>query len=513
MQKPAVGIQTLAKIREYDYVYVDKTPWAYELLNAPAYYFLSRPRRFGKSLFLNTLLELFSGNKSLFENCFIYDKIDWQPFPIVHLSFEMIDAQEGVFEAAFIQKLENHGKIQDISVSKLSIKQALSDLIIGLNQKYKQRVVVLIDEYDKPLLDFIGTQTEEDNKLILRYFYETLKSLDSHIHFVFITGITKFAQLSLFSSTNNLTDITLNQDFNGICGYTKSELETNFKTQIEHTAARLDLTYQEMMAETKLWYNGYSWGGEKVYNPYSIARLLFEKNFDNFWFQSGSTKFLIDALYQKFTYSVEKMHVDSNELSYGFTNNNPSLAALMFQTGYLTITDYDRNTHIYTLDYPNKEVTEALQSFILQGFVFSTETGKNPVLPMYQALLNNDIDRFVSATNQLFAHIPEPIFLAQYEAFYHAIIYLSFSLMGIKTRSEEQTNKGRMDMVVTTPDRIFIIEYKILGTAADALTQIHEKKYYEKFMVQAKPITLIGIALGKTARGIVDWTMQELIVN
>ena len=511
MQKVVVGIQTLAKFRKHDYVYVDKTMWAYELVTAPAYYFLSRPRRFGKSLFLNTLLEIFSGNKALFEGTFIYDKIEWEKFPVVHLSFEGIMAEEGSFSTNFIKKLEEYAFENDIVLDKTNLKTATADLIKGLYKKYNKGVVILIDEYDKPLLDFLHTPTEAENRKTMRYFFECLKGLDAKIHFVFITGITKFSQVSLFSTTNNLTDLTLNKNFGEVCGYTKQELEDNFKQQFLALAENFDITYDEIMTETKLWYNGNSWGKEKVYNPFSIACLFKHEAFKNYWFTSGAPRFLIEILFKNFNYRLHKDKALETTLALGFGSESINTTALMFQTGYLTITNYDWRSRIYTLDFPNKEVEESLQMFMLQTFAYNDSVEKIIVIEMYQALVENNMADFIRYTNQLFAQIPEPIFIANRESFYHAIIYLSLALVGITARSEEHTNIGRIDMVIALADRIFIIEYKIADTATGAMEQIHAKKYYEKYLHEQKTITLVGIALGATQRGIVDWIVEEIV--
>ena len=510
MQKVVVGIQTLAKFRQNNYVYVDKTMWAYKLITEPAYYFLSRPRRFGKSLFVNILFEIYSGNKTLFEGTFIYDKIEWEEYPILQISFEKVTADAGDFETYLIKKLTECAEKYEITIPKNRIKDSAEALIVGLYKKYNKGVVILIDEYDKPLLDFINTPTENDNRKIMRNFFECLKGLDAQIHFVFITGITKFSQVSLFSTTNNLTDLTLNKEFSSICGYTKKELEDNFKPQFENIAKEIGFTYNEMMEETKLWYNGYSWRQEKVYNPFSIACLLKNKDFKNYWFASGAPRFLIDILFKDFNYRLHQQRAFETTLALGFGSENINTTALMFQTGYLTITNYDNRSRIYTLDYPNKEVEESLQMFMLQTYTYNDSVEKIIVLQMYQSLLDGNIADFVSHTNQLFAQIPEPIFIAKYEAFYHAIIYLSFSLVGITARSEEHTNTGRMDMVIALENRIFIIEYKIADNANGAMAQIHVKKYYEKYLHTQKPITLLGIALGTTQRGIVDWITEAV---
>ena len=290
-----------------------------------------------------------------------------------------------------------------------------------------------------------------------------------------------------------------------------AKVEMVFVYQSNKTHQPKEFTYDEVMAETKLWYNGYSWGKEKVYNPFSIACLFKHEAFKNYWFTSGAPRFLIEILFKNFNYRLHKDKALETTLALGFGSESINTTALMFQTGYLTITDYNWRSRIYTLDFPNKEVEESLQMFMLQTFAYNDSVEKIIVIEMYQALVENNMADFIRHTNQLFAQIPEPIFIANRESFYHAIIYLSLALVGITARSEEHTNIGRIDMVIALADRIFIIEYKIADTATGAMEQIHTKKYYEKYLHEQKAITLVGIALGATQRGIVDWIVEEIV--
>jgi Predicted AAA-ATPase/PD-(D/E)XK nuclease superfamily len=511
MQGLPIGIQSLRHIRESDYVYIDKTEWAYKMLKSPAYYFLSRPRRFGKSLYLDTLKQIFLGNKHFFEDTFIYDKIDWQPRPVVHLSFDKMATSEGKFESSFLYQLDTIAADYDITIPATNIKDTTNALIRALYKKYQKSIVILIDEYDEPLLRHLRSPTAEINRDLMADFYKTLKANNDCIQLVFITGVSKFPQLSLFSGANNIRDISFDPAYSSVCGYTQNDLDTRFKPYLDIVHQNFpEYTAEEFMTEVKYRYNGYNWKGEKVYNPFSMLLFLEAKEFENFWIPTGNASFLIDILKNDFVYDVPTKNIALSVLNNGFDLNYIDPTALMFQTGYLTLTAYNRHLQACDLDYPNTEVREAFNFFLLKAFAHQPMMPRNCALYMYEGLRNNDIAMFQEQCNTMFAKIPEPIFLEKYEAYYHSLIFLSFVLMGIAARSEEHTNKGRMDMMVPTPNRIFIIEYKIGDSADAALQQINDRKYYEKYLDQHKPITLIGIALGIKQRGIVDFKLIDV---
>jgi hypothetical protein len=422
------------------------------------------------------------------------------------LSFDSMATAEGEFQASFLEKLNETLAEYEISVDSKNIKSATANALIQLKEKYNLNVAILIDEYDEPLLRHLRTPTAEINRDLMADFYKTLKAYNAHIHLVFITGVSKFSQLSLFSGANNLLDISLDADFAAVCGYTQNELDTRFQPYLNIVHQEFpEYTTEEFKAEVKYFYNGYNWKGEKVYNPFSMLMFMYSKDFDNFWIRTGSTRFLVDILKADFIYDVPKKGIPVMQLRDGFDLDYIDPTALMFQTGYLTLTDFNRRLQAYDLDYPNTEVREAFNYFLLKAFAHQPTMPRNPAIYMYEGLRNNDIPMFIENCNILFANIPEPIFLAKHEAYYHSLIFLSFVLMGIAARSEEHTNKGRMDMMIPTPDRIFIIEYKIADSATAALQQIHDRKYYEKYQHLDKPITLLGIALGATQRGVVDY--------
>ncbi len=505
MKELPIGIQTFSKIINENRVYIDKTEHIYKLLKNPLYYFLSRPRRFGKSLLLDTLEEVFKGNKDLFKGLYIEHKISWEAYPIVRLSFDKLNTSKDAFGESLGNALKNIAENNGIDIKSTYFKEVADELITKLCKQTGKRVVILIDEYDRPLLNYLNTDIAEINRDIVREFFTTLKSLDSQVHFVFITGVSKFSQVSLFSGANNLTDITIDPSFATVCGYTQSDLEYHFDDRIDLLAQYLNLTKEEVLLEMKKWYNGYSWNGEAVYNPFSILRLFQTQSFGNYWFETGSPSFLIKVLFSDFKYRFKNIKTSINLLTSGFDIKHIEPTSLMFQAGYLTIKGYDHQTRRYTLDYPNQEVKESLQEYLLQTFSHQEHSAIQSIAyQIYDALIANDIDLFVSLTNTLFSQIPEPIFIAQYEAYYQSILYLVFSLMGIETQAESPTNKGRIDTVVPTPDRIFVIEYKIGKGAATAMKQIENQAYYEKYLHQGKDIVLMGLALGKEKRGIVE---------
>jgi Predicted AAA-ATPase/PD-(D/E)XK nuclease superfamily len=506
-----IGIQTLSKIVKNNYVYIDKTPLVYKLITNPLYYFLSRPRRFGKSLLLNTIEEVFKGNRTLFKGLWIEDKIEWETYPIIRLSFDLMNTHEGMFAESLANSLLRIAEEEGISISNsTNFKEIIEILVENLSKKTGKGVVILIDEYDRPLLDHLGSPLAETNREILRDLFTSLKGLDAHIHFTFITGISKFSQVSLFSSANNLTDITLNPIYSTICGYTQAELEESFSKYIPLLSQKANQSDENILAKMKYWYNGYSWNGEAVYNPFSVLRFFDMQQFGNYWFETGSPRFLVKILFEKNQYKFDHTSASYNLLATGFDINQIDPAVLMFQSGYLTIKNFDESTLEYELDFPNQEVKESLNQYLLQAYTSDKSGIQNVAKKIYKTLIDNDLEEFISLSNTLFSYIPEPIFVAKYEAYYQSILYLVFSLMGIETQAESPTNRGRIDGVVPTPDRIFILEYKI-GKGADvALQQIKDNKYYQKYENQGKEIVLLGLALGEKERGIIDMKMEVL---
>ena len=373
MQKLPIGIQTFNEIIDNNYLYIDKTEVFAKLLNSGKYFFLSRPRRFGKSLLVSTLKEIFRGNKELFKNLFIYDKYDWsEKFPVISFSFSSItySQSEEIFRDEIVKQMIEIGLTYNITITEKTVILAFKQLLTNLSKINK--VVILIDEYDNPIIDFVNDSDNAiKNRNVLREFYGLIKDYDEHIKFCLLTGVSKFSKVSVFSGLNNLYDITLDRNFSTICGITQEEIDKYFDNRLPAIANEYNITVNELKQKIKEWYNGYSWDGKnKLYNPFSILSFFSSFKFDNYWFSSGTPTFLIEK-YRESKTVIE----DIKEFKIGSTFFDQSeidiidFRPLLFQTGYLTVKEYDFINNIYTLGYPNKEVKDAFLSYIAATFV------------------------------------------------------------------------------------------------------------------------------------------------
>lgn len=493
MKNLPIGVQNIKNIMEGNYVYVDKTEYIYKLMTNK-YYFLSRPRRFGKSLLISTMKAIFSGNKELFKDCWIYDKIKWEKHPVIHIDFSSITHYVDIndFQDNIIGLLADIGKEYNVELTKDRPKERLIELTEKLNKKYG-KVVILVDEYDKPIVDYVDNiEKANENKEFLGSFYETIKSLDGYLKFVFITGVTKFTKVSIFSKLNNLIDITIDTEFNDICGYTQNELEYYFSEYIEDLYKSKKKSRDDLLKKIKYWYNGYNWSGENtLYNPFGILSFFRSKIFKNYWFQTATPTFLIKLIIEK-KVPVEKFEVyktgETLFESYDMENIHPG--ALLFQTGYLTIKKI--KGRIYLLGYPNFEVKESFLTHILAAYNGIQAPDIQPLyLEMVDYLKQEDIKNFQKSLISIFAGIPSFIQL-EHEYYYHSLSYMVMALLGAKVNLEDNTDKGRIDGVIEFEKLIYIIEFK-LDKATDALKQIEDKKYYEKFLNTGKKIILLGV--------------------
>ena len=484
MKKLPIGIQTFAKIRdpEDEHYYVDKTKILAELVNSGSYFFLSRPRRFGKSLFLDTLKETFEGNQSLFKGLYLENNWDWtKKYPVIKIDFgtAVIKSPESLREIIH-DKLNRILTYESLELKSRSLSEKFKDLILGLESKYSAKVVILIDEYDKPILDNI-TESETARKMRdeLRNFYSVIKGSDAHLKFVFITGVSKFSKVNLFSGLNNLQDITLDERFATICGYTEKDLAI-FEDRMEGVNRE----------ELKLWYNGYNFLGEKVYNPFDILLFLNRKDFKNYWCETGNPTFLIDLI-QKNQYnpiSIEKIEVSEEDMG-SFDVDHIQLEVLLFQTGYLTILKKERIgvRTIYKLTYPNLEVRSSLNSVILMHLSNDSQNAKIES-KLYKILQSGDPSLMKPIFHSFFASIPLDWYrknkLANYEAYYASIFYCYFASLGLDVRAEDVTNHGQVDMTVFFENKVFVLEFKVieLTEKGSALSQIKQKRYYEKHL-------------------------------
>ncbi len=510
-RKLPIGIQTFEKIVQNNYCYVDKSYFVRQLLNGGTYYFLSRPRRFGKSLFLSTLRAAFEGRRELFQGLFLYDNWDWsQSNPVVHISFGSGVARsvEELLETCD-EILYDHSRIFGVEYQKASRKGRFAELIQTLYEKTGRRVVVLVDEYDKPILDSIKNKEmaiairEE-----LKNFYSVIKDADPYIEFVFITGVSKFSKVSLFSGLNNLKDITIDKRFSDICGYTQDELENVFSGWIDDD---VDL------AKVKTWYNGYSWLGREVYNPFDILLYLDSGEFRNFWFETATPTFLIRLL-QKKKYYIPALHdlKASEKILGSFDVDRMEIETLLFQTGYLTIkaTLPMGGMHWFQLGYPNQEVRQSLNDYILSFLTDTTVAQENNKFALYEALLANDFNSLKEILQAFFSSIPHDWYrknqLANYEGYYASIVYCYFAALGLDVRVEDATNHGRIDMTVKCGSHIYIIEFKVVELFAEgrALQQIKEKGYADKYRTQGVTIHLIGVEFSSEKRNLVNFEVE-----
>lgn len=507
MKPLPIGIQSFRKLREGDFLYVDKTEDIYRLLQSAGIYFLSRPRRFGKSLLVSTLKEVFLGNRALFRGLWIEDKIDWKPYPVVHLSFDRISSREAGVRDLLMNQLDLSAQEYGRSIGGNTVKDKTEALLRALAGPDGRRVVILIDEYDKPILDAVpeDLRLAEERRELLKEFFETLKNLDAFIHFIFITGISKFSRMSIFSGLNNLKDLTLQPRFATICGYTQSEIEDYFSESFPELARQEQLSEIGLIQEIKIWYNGYNWLGEKIYNPWSILNMVDNLRISNYWFSSGHPAFLLKILKKGLYFQLDNLVVNEILLD-SFELNHIDYRALLYQTGYLTIAREDRKNRTYTLDFPNREIEESLLQYMLATYseTLLGDTGLT-ALHLREALQTGDLDRVVAILNSLFASIPHQIFLPQYEAYFHSILHIAFTLLGFYVQSEPSTAAGRADAVVTLPDRVYIFEFKINGTAEEALAQIESRDYAGPYRASGKTVIPVGVGLSAEEKGISAW--------
>jgi len=517
MKKLPIGIQSFRKLRNDDCLYVDKTEQIYRLLHTGNCFFLSRPRRFGKSLLLSTMEEIFSGNKALFEGLYIYDKIDWTQYPVIKLDFgKMAYGTPDELKTSLKFHMDNISTKNGIILTGENLADRFSELIERLHLLSGCRTVVLIDEYDKSIVDHLDNlPVANANRDILRSFYQVLKAADEHLRFVFLTGVSKFSKVSVFSGLNNLNDITLDARYATICGYTQEELETNFTEHLSELMQAKRMNKEAALARIKSYYDGYSWDGlTSVYNPFSTL-LLFDKNeFIGYWFATGTPTFLIKILKNTDLTPVLKPVTMGASGFDSFDPANIAVLPLLFQTGYLTIKNIEENIVSEELDYtlgiPNGEVHNALLSGLLAEYSgYSVgETGALKGL-MQKQLIEGDEEGFNKSMKRMFAHIPYQLHIPS-EAYYHSLFLLWLKLLGFEVQGELSTDKGRIDAVWLWRDRAVIAEIKykpdekgpdtVTKLLDQAMAQIEEMKYFERYAGQYQ-VTLLAVALAGKETG------------
>ena len=500
-----IGIQTFRKMREENCYYVDKTDHIQRLLDEGSHFFLSRPRRFGKSLFLDTLKELFEGNEPLFEGLHIHGHWDWSVrYPVVRLDFGSGNfKEEGYLQANVMEQLAAIERRAKIVSEHTTATGRFASVLEILHAQAGQRVVVLVDEYDKPILDALEVpEIARANRDFLRGLYSTIKSNDAHIKFTFLTGVSKFSKVSLFSGLNNLKDITLDPRHSAICGYTETDLDTVFAPELPG----LDRD------EVRDWYNGYSWRGEeKVYNPFDILLLFDSREFGAWWFETGTPTFLIETLFKRRVSSLELGEmIGSSDLLSTFDVDEIATEALLFQTGYLTIIDEENlgGKFFYRLGYPNREVRQSLNESLLDYLVKdSTRLMANSV-QLYRLLEANDFAGMETLFHAFFASIPYEWYtnndIANFEGYYASVFYSYFAALGLNITVEDSSSHGRVDMAVDFNDNIYLFEFKVVELASEgaAMAQLHAKGYADKYRGLDQPIHLIAVEFSKNTRNI-----------
>ncbi|SEA47438.1 PD-(D/E)XK nuclease superfamily protein [Thiothrix caldifontis] len=508
LQKLPVGIQTFDEIIGKDYLYIDKTEAIHLLIASGKYYFLSRPRRFGKSLTLSTLNAIFSGKRDLFKGLWIENQWDWDNIhPVIHLSFSSIGYKTLGLEAAIHAELQTISNGLGIVLEESSIDRQFRELIKKAAQQRK--VVLLIDEYDKPLIDYLDDIPQaKTNQQILKMFYSVIKDSDPYLEFLLITGVSKFSKVSVFSDLNNLYDLTLDHKAATLVGYTQAELEHYFAPYFPAAEQRLKLSRTELLEKLRRWYNGYSWDTEHfVYNPYSILSFFSANAFRNFWFESGTPTFLIKLMRRDWLYQFDNLELSERAFS-SYDIDYLETLPILFQTGYLTIKSIDEH-NLYRLDYPNAEVKEALLEYMISNLRHEqTALGTPLVVHLHKAFQANDLEQVIEIIKSIFKKIPSQIFLKEAEAYYHSLIYLVFFYLGQYTEAEVNDSTGRIDCVVKTPTHIYIIEFKLNKSAKAALKQIKDKDYAGAYQTDPRLKVLLGINFSSKIKTVDDWLTE-----
>jgi hypothetical protein len=511
-KKLPIGVQTFLKMREGDYLYIDKTEWVHKIADNGGAFFLSRPRRFGKSLFLSTIFELVTGNRALFEGTWIADKWDWtRRNPVLYFKFASMGFKDIGLNDAILLTLKDYCAEYDITPKHEKIHLLFKQLLQELSEKHG-KVVLLIDEYDKPIIEYMETHKlpqAKENQDIMKNFYGTLKDAEPYLHLTFITGVSKFARVSLFSDLNHLRDLTLSGEFATAFGHTQTEMEQYFAGHIaDFLAENSNYTHESFLQKVKIWYNGYSWDGKtSVYNPFGLATFFQEKAFRNYWFTSGTPTFLLKIIFNQAIFDCEYIETEPLFLEQ-YSLDNIEFVSLLFQTGYLTIKEM-RDDGTMILSYPNLEVRESMYRFILTEFKHKGSGGVT-MLHLNKAFRENDMDTAFYLLQTVFNTLPYDVYAASSEALYHGLIHILFNYMGLNIESEVHTKRGRADAVVQTDTHIFIFEFKFNKSPEAAMAQLKNRDYAAKFRASGKKIIGIGLNFSDVNRALDEWLVEEL---
>ena len=512
--KYPIGIQQFEKLREEGWVYVDKTSHIHQLVSKGSYYFLSRPRRFGKSLLISTLKAYFEGRKDLFQGLAMEQlEQEWRVHPVLHLdlNIEKYASQESL-DNILESNLVQWEKLYGADPSERSFSLRFAGIVRRAYEKTGERVVILVDEYDKPLLQSISNKALQDEyRATLKPFYGVLKTMDGCIRFALLTGVTKFGKVSVFSDLNNLNDISMDNRYTEICGISEKELHQYFNEDIQKMADKDGVTYEDMSERLRQNYDGYHFapntGG--MYNPFCILNVLSKQQFGSYWFETGTPTYLVELL-QKNDYALAEMDniIVGFETLSGIDAADTDAIPVIFQSGYLTIKDFDSRFQSYTLGYPNKEVEMGFTKFLLPYYTASRSTRSAfEIQNFVREVESGDIDGFFTRLRSFFSDTTYEVIRMQ-ELHYSNVLYIVFKLLGFYTQVEYHTSNGRIDLVLQTPDYIYVMEFKLNGTAEDALQQINDKGYALPFASDTRALYKIGVNFSPETRNIEHWVVE-----
>ena len=515
-RKLPIGIQTFEDIRTQGYLYIDKTALVWQIANGGKPFFLSRPRRFGKSLLISTFEAYFEGRKDLFEGLAIEQLEDkWEKHPVLHLDLNARKYETPEDLVAMLnQFLEKWEAIYGTDKQDRAPEERFEYVIRRAHEQTGKGVVVLVDEYDKPLLQAMHNESLlEAYRTTLKAFYGVLKSADRHLRFIFLTGVTKFSQVSVFSDLNQLNDISLNRAYASICGITKEELLATFQPELQTLAENNEMTFDEVVDTMTAQYDGYHFHpqGAGMFNPFSVLNAFDKQEFGNYWFQTGTPTFLVKSL-QKDDYDLRTLMDGVEAFMQGFAEyraeaNNP--IPLIYQSGYLTIKDFDKRFGVYTLGFPNDEVRYGFLNFLVPFYTPITDDEKAFYIGNFtRELEGGQLDAFMNRFEAFFADFPYEL-NDKTERHYQVIVYLIFKLMGQFTQAEVRSAKGRADAVVQTPDYVYVFEFKLNGTAEEALQQINEKGYADPFKTDKRKLMKVGVEFSAETRNVKRWLVEE----
>ena len=517
LKKCPIGIQTFEEIINKGYLYIDKTEYVYRMAyGASKYCFLSRPRRFGKSLLTSTLHSYFAGKKDLFRGLAIEKlETEWTEYPVLHFDMSLAKhVDKDTLESMLSFQLSGYEQIYGKPEEAVKLNDRMTSLIMRANEQTGRQVVVLIDEYDAPLLDVMHEETDLPVlRNVMRNFYSPLKACDPYLRFVFLTGITKFSQLSIFSELNNILNISMLKPYAAICGITQEEMQEQMTAYIEWLAVSQEMSKEETLQKLKEKYDGYhfTWPSPDIYNPFSLLNALERKKIDNYWFGSGTPTYLVEML--------RKFHVLPSEVGHSMqamasdfdapTEKMESIVPLLYQSGYLTIKGYDEEFGMYRLGFPNREVEEGFVRFLLP-FYANVNKVESPfeIQKFVREVRSGDYDSFFLRLQSFFADTTYEAIREQ-ELHYENVLFIVFKLIGFYTQVKYHTSKGRIDLVLQTDKFIYVIEFKLDGTAEEALQQIHDKHYALPFASDGRKLFKIGVNFSAETRNIEKWIVEE----